>query len=307
MARRRKGDPVHGWVILDKPLGLSSARAVTAVRRLFNAAKAGHAGTLDPLATGVLPIALGEATKAVPYVMAGAKTYRFALRWGVAMDTDDGEGRVIAESASRPPADAIRAALPHLTGVISQTPPAYSALKIAGARSYALAREGVAVALPSRAVTVERLELIDEPDADHAVFEADVGKGTYIRALGRDLGQALGTLAHVTALRRLRVGPFLAERAISLEKLAEFAHYGRASEHLYSVETALDDIPALAVTDGEAASLRQGRSVRGAFTEARRRGFDEGTVVCAMASGRLVAFAEICGESLRPVRVLTFN
>ncbi|MGH6989822.1 MAG: tRNA pseudouridine(55) synthase TruB [Stellaceae bacterium] len=307
MARRRKGDPVHGWVVLDKALGMSSAHAVAAVRRLFNAAKAGHAGTLDPLATGILPVALGEATKAVPYVMDGIKIYRFTLAWGVAMDTDDGEGQPVAISTARPDREAIGAVLPRFTGTIQQTPPAYSALKIAGARAYALARAGEAVELKPRQIRIESLDLIECPDPDHAVFEARVGKGTYIRALGRDLGEALGTVAHVTVLRRLRVGPFRAERAISLEKLAEIAHYGRASEQLYPIETALDDIPALAVTDREAASLRQGRPVIRLFDEARRCGLGEGTTVCAMASGRLVAFARWCGGGLKPVRVLTFN
>jgi tRNA pseudouridine55 synthase len=305
--RRRKGDPVHGWVVLDKPPGMSSAQAVAAVRRLFHAAKAGHAGTLDPLATGVLPIALGEATKAVPYVMAGAKAYGFTLRWGIATDTDDAAGTIIAESAVRPGRGEILAALPRFTGHINQTPPAYSALKLAGARAYDLARAGTPVALRPRPVAIDALALIEQPDADHAVFAARVGKGTYIRALARDLGLALGTRAHVTALRRLAVGPFPVARAISLEKLAELAHIGRASEHLHSVETALDDIPALAVTDREAAFLRQGRAVTGAFDEARRRGLGEGATVCAMASGRLVAFAELRGGSLRPVRVLTFD
>jgi tRNA pseudouridine55 synthase len=307
MGRRRKGDPIHGWVVLDKPLGLSSAQAVAAVRRLFHAAKAGHAGTLDPLATGVLPVALGEATKTVPYAMDGAKLYRFSVRWGIATDTDDSAGAIIADSAARPSEAEIKAALPRFTGTIDQVPPAYSALKIAGSRAYDLARAGVAVALASRPVTVATLDLVEAADPDHASFEALVGKGTYIRALARDLGRALGTEAHVTLLRRLAVGPFRAERAISLELLGELAHIGRASEHLYPVETALDDIPALAVTDREAAFLRHGRPVIGAFVEAHCRGLGEGAMVCALESGRLVAFAELRGGSLRPVRVLTFE
>jgi tRNA pseudouridine55 synthase len=307
MARRRKGDAVHGWVVLDKPAGLSSAQAVAAVRRLYNARKAGHAGTLDPLATGVLPVALGEATKAVPYVMAGAKIYRFTLRWGVATDSDDGAGRAIGECAARPNEAAIRTALPRFTGIIAQVPPAYSALKIAGARAYELAREGAAVTLDPRPVTIESLGLIDQPDPDHAVFEAKVGKGTYIRALGRDLGRSLGTLAHVAELRRLSVGRFTEGDAIPLEKLADLAHIGQASEHLKSVETALDDIPALAVTDREAEALRHGRPVVRASDDARRRQLGEGATVCALQGGRLVAFAEIRGEGLRPVRVLTFD
>jgi tRNA pseudouridine55 synthase len=306
MARKRKGQPVHGWVILDKPLGMSSAQAVAKVRRLFDAAKAGHAGTLDPLATGVLPIALGEATKAVPYVMADAKIYRFTARWGAATDTDDGEGRVVATSDSRPSRAAIEKILPDFVGTIAQTPPAYSALKIAGARAYDLARHGAAPDMKPRPVTIDRLDLIELPDPDHAVFDALVGKGTYIRALARDLGQALGTVAHVTQLRRLAVGRFRAERAISLENLAVMGHSVAASEHLLSVETALDDIPALAVTEVEAASLRHGRSVTSA-DQAFCRGLGEGTTIRAVNGDRLVAFAQIRDGGLRPIRVLNFD
>ncbi|HEX4112428.1 MAG TPA: tRNA pseudouridine(55) synthase TruB [Stellaceae bacterium] len=304
--RRRKGRPVHGWVVLDKPLGMSSAQAVATVRRLFDAAKAGHAGTLDPLATGVLPIALGEATKAMPYVVAGSKIYRFTLRWGVATDTDDAAGTATATSAARPSAGEIQAALPAFIGTIEQTPPAYSALKIAGARAYDLARQGAAPVMTPRPITVERLVLIEQADPDHATFEADVGKGTYIRALGRDLALALGTVAHVAALRRLAVGPFRLDGAISLENLAALAHSGEASEHLLSVETALDDIPALAVTEAEAASLRHGRPVTSA-NETRCRGLSEGTTIRAVSGDRLVAFAQIRDGGLQPIRVLNFD
>jgi tRNA pseudouridine55 synthase len=306
MARKRKGQPVHGWVILDKPLGMSSAQAVAKVRRLFDAAKAGHAGTLDPLATGVLPIALGEATKAVPYVMADAKIYRFAVRWGEATDTEDSEGRVVAVSEARPSRAAIDKILPNFIGTIEQTPPAYSALKIAGARAYDLARQGAAPAMKPRPVTIDRLDLIELPDPDHAVFETLVGKGTYIRALARDLGVGLGTVAHVTELRRLAVGRFRAERAISLENLAVMGQSAAAFEHLLSVETALDDIPALAVTEAEAASLRHGRSVTSA-DQAFCRGLGEGTTIRAVNGDRLVAFAQIRDGGLRPIRVLNFD
>jgi tRNA pseudouridine55 synthase len=305
MARRRKGQPVHGWVILDKPLGMSSAQAVAKVRRLFDAAKAGHAGTLDPLATGVLPIALGEATKAVPYVMADIKLYRFAVRWGAATATDDSEGEVVATSDVRPSRGAIDKILPSFIGTVGQTPPAYSALKIAGARAYDLARQGAAPVMTRRQVTIDRLGLVDLPDPDHAVFEALVGKGTYIRALARDLGAALGTVAHVTALRRLAVGGFRAERAISLENLAVLGQSAAAFEHLLSVETALDDIPALAVTEAEAASLRHGRLV--ICADEARRGFSEGTTIRAVNGDRLVAFAQIRDGGLQPIRVLNFD
>jgi tRNA pseudouridine55 synthase len=306
MARKRKGQPVHGWVILDKPLGMSSAGAVAAVRRIFDAAKAGHAGTLDPLATGVLPVALGEATKAVPYVMADAKIYRFTVRWGVATDTDDSEGTPVASSDVRPSRADIERILPRFVGTIVQTPPIYSALKIAGARAYDLARQGKAVAVKPRRVTIDRLDLVDRPDPDRAVFEALVGKGTYIRALARDMGQALGTVAHIVELRRLAVGRFSAERAISLENLAVLGHSAAASEHLLSVETALDDIPALAVTEAEAASLRHGRSVTTA-DQAFCRDLGEGTTIRAVNGDRLVAFAQIRDGGLRPIRVLNFD
>jgi tRNA pseudouridine55 synthase len=306
MARKRKGQPVHGWVILDKPLGMSSAQAVAKVRRIFDAAKAGHAGTLDPLATGVLPIALGEATKAVPYIMADAKIYRFTARWGVATDTDDAEGKAVATSELRPSRAEIDKILPNFIGTIVQKPPAYSALKISGARAYDLARQGAAPEMTPRQVAIERLSLVEQPDPDQAIFEALVGKGTYIRALARDLGRALGTVAHVTALRRLAVGGFRAERAISLENLAILGQSAAASEHLLSVETALDDIPALAVTEAEAASLRHGRSVTGADA-ARCRDLGEGTTIRAVNGDRLVAFAQIRDGGLRPIRVLNFD
>jgi tRNA pseudouridine55 synthase len=213
---KRPKQKVDGWVVLDKPLGMGSTQAVGRVRWLFTAAKAGHGGTLDPLATGVLPIALGEATKTVPFVMDGRKEYRFTLRFGQARSTDDGEGAVTATSDDRPSDEAIRAALPRFTGCFEQMPPAFSALKIGGQRAYDLARAGQAVDLKPRAVTIDRLELLSRPDADHADFVVTCGKGTYIRSLGRDLARALGTVGHLSALRRTAVGPFREELAISL-------------------------------------------------------------------------------------------
>jgi tRNA pseudouridine55 synthase len=302
----RKGRPVHGWLVLDKPPGMSSSRAVGAVRRLLDAAKAGHGGTLDPLATGVLPIALGEATKTVAWVMSGRKTYRFTLRWGEARDTDDAEGRITATSAARPPPAAIAAALPGFTGALQQRPPAFSALKLAGERAYRLARAGEAVELAPRPVEVAELRLIGVPDADHAEFETVVGKGTYIRALGRDLGAALGTLAHVTRLRRLSVGRFRAETAISLENLAALGHSAAASGHLLPVETALDDIPALALSEEEAHRLRCGQAVTPLrpLDRARIEQLGEGATIRATTGDRLVAVAEIAAGGIRPVRVL---
>jgi tRNA pseudouridine55 synthase len=287
---------------------MSSSRAVGAVRRCLDAAKAGHGGTLDPLATGVLPIALGEATKTVAWAMDGRKTYRFTVQWGEARDTDDGEGEVVARSAVRPGPTAIAAMLPRFEGAISQRPPVYSALKLGGQRAYALARQGEAVAPAARVVEIEKLDLIDVFDTDHATFEARVGKGTYIRALARDLGEALGTCAYVTALRRTSVGRFTLDNAISLEKLAELGHSAAASEHLLPLETALDDIPALALTEAEAFALRRGQAVTLLRPEDRARIDDigDGRTIYATSSGKPVALVEIVAGGLRPVRVLNF-
>jgi len=301
----KRGLPVHGWLVLDKPLGMTSGRAVGAVRRLLGAAKAGHGGTLDPLATGVLPIALGEATKTVAWAMAGRKTYRFTLCWGEARDTDDAEGKVTATSSVRPGHAAIVPALPGFTGRIQQRPPVYSALKFRGERAYALAREGAEIALAPRPVEIYGLRFLGERGPDHAEFEAEVGKGTYIRALARDLGAALGTLAHITALRRLAVGPFRIEAAASLDNLAALGHSAAASGHLLSIETALDDIPALALSEEEARRLRCGQAVAlGSSERARLGSLDEGATVRATAGGKLVAVAEIALGALKPVRVL---
>lgn len=308
MARKAKGRPVHGWIVLDKPLGLSSSRAVGLVKRILDAAKAGHGGTLDPLATGILPIALGEATKTAAYAMAGRKLYRFGLRWGEARDTDDAEGRVTATSPVRPSRDAIIAALTSFHGVINQRPPAYSALKIAGDRAYDLARAGAAVTLAPRPVEVASLRLIDAPDADHAVFEAEVGKGTYIRALARDLGEALGSCAHIVELRRLAVGRFTLERAISLDKLTALGHSAVTSEHLLPLETALDDIPALALTEEEVQALRCGQAVTPLrpWDRARIDAFADGATIRATSNGRLVALVAVEAGLIRPVRVMNF-
>jgi tRNA pseudouridine55 synthase len=306
MAAKPRGQPVHGWIVLDKPQGMSSAQAVAAVRRSLVAAKAGHGGTLDPLATGVLPIALGEATKTVAWAMAGRKTYRFSLRWGEARDSDDAEGRVIATSPVRPSATAIAAVLPRFIGLVEQRPPAFSALKLAGERAYRLARAGERPDLALRPVEILELRLTAVPDNDHAVLEAVVGKGTYIRALARDLGTALGTFAHITALRRLAVGRFRIEDAIPLEILTALGHSASAIRHLLPVETALDDIPALALTEAEAHRLRCGQAVTPLRPEDRARidQLGDGTTVCATTGGKPVALTEISAGGLRPVRVL---
>src|SRR5471030_313412 len=211
--KRDKRD-VHGWVVLDKPVGMTSTHAVSVVKRLFTAKRAGHAGTLDPLASGCLPIALGEATKTVPFVMDGRKLYRFTVRWGEERYTDDAEGRVVATSDQRPSVEAIQALLPAYTCTIQQVPPRYSAIKIEGERAYDLARDGQSVELTARPVDIGRLEMVEVPDPDHAILEAECGKGTYVRSLARDFGRALGCFGHVSALRRAAVGSFIEETKI---------------------------------------------------------------------------------------------
>ncbi len=261
MGRRKKGEDIHGWVILDKPLDMTSTQAVSAVRRIFNARKAGHAGTLDPLATGILPIALGEATKTVPFAMDGDKVYRFTVKWGERTDTLDVEGEIVATSDVRPDRASIEAALGAFIGEIQQVPPAYSAIKVDGERAYDLARDGEEFELEARTVRIDDLRLLDCPSADMAVLEMHCGKGTYVRSLARDLAQALGTEGHVAALRRVRVGGFAEAESTRLDELKEMAHKGAASEALLPVQTALDDIPALAVTEEEAFHLKQGRPI----------------------------------------------
>jgi tRNA pseudouridine55 synthase len=309
VTRKARGQPIHGWIVLDKPPGMSSAQAVARVRRLAGAAKAGHGGTLDPLATGVLPVALGEATKTTQWAIEGRKLYHFTVRWGEARDTDDTEGRVTATSAARPSRLETEAALPQLTGVLMQRPPAYSALKLGGARAYALAREGEVVELEPRAVAIDELRVIDVEDSDHASFAALVGRGAYVRALARDLGELLGCGGHVTVLRRLTVGRFRIEQAISLDNLATLGHSVALSEHLLPIETALDDIPALALTEAEARALRCGRTVTPLRPSDRARidQIGQGATVCATSGGKLVALAKVDSGGLRPVRVMNLE
>ncbi len=298
MARRRKGDKVDGWVVLDKPEGLGSTPAVGRVRRLFGAQKAGHGGTLDPLASGVLPIALGEATKTVPFVMDGRKEYRFTLRFGEARSTEDREGEVTATSEVRPDDAAIAAAIPAFLGEIEQMPPVFSALKVDGRRAYDLARAGETVELKPRRVLIERLEFLGRPDRDHADFVVGCGKGTYIRSLGRDLALALGTVGHLSMLRRTAAGPFTEAAAISLPKLEALGHIPALFGALAPVATALDDIPALAVTEAQADRLRQGQPVL-----LTRDAPPSGALVRAELGDRLVALVRSDGVALQPVRV----
>ncbi|MCP4330489.1 MAG: tRNA pseudouridine(55) synthase TruB [Alphaproteobacteria bacterium] len=306
MARRRKGDKIDGWLVIDKPCGLTSTAVVNRVRRQTSAAKVGHAGTLDPIGTGVLPLAFGEATKTLPYVVDAAKTYRFTVRWGEARTTDDREGEVTATSPERPTAAEIVAALPQFTGLIEQVPPAYSAIKVDGERAYDLARADLVPDLASRPVMIDSIELAETSDADHAIFLVTCGKGAYMRGLARDLAVAVGTVGHVTALRRLSVGPFDESLAIPLECEGEVGHSARLLEHLLAVETALDDIPALAVTESEVARIRRGQAVPVVRTADRDLigNLDDGATICALRDGKLVALTRLDGRQIRPVRVL---
>ena len=256
--RRSTRVEVNGWVCLDKPVGLTSTQAVAEVKYLFNAKKAGHAGTLDPLASGVLPIALGEATKTVPIVQDGVKVYRFGVKWGEETDTDDAEGRAVATSDLRPDHAAILGQLPQFVGVISQVPPVYSAIKIAGERAYDLAREGAEVVMTAREIVVHRLELIS-CDPGMAVFEAECGKGTYVRAIARDLGRLLGCYGHVVMLRRTRVGPFSSERAVTLERLRDAPEI--AAPAMLPIEAGLAELPCVALDRDGAAMLRRGQKL----------------------------------------------
>src|SRR5436190_10308073 len=306
MGRRKKGRAIHGWLVLDKPVGMTSTQAVGAVRRLFDARKAGHAGTLDPLATGVLPIALGEATKTVPYAVEGTKHYRFTVRWGAATDTDDAEGETVATSELRPAREAIEALLPSFTGEIQQTPPAFSAIKVDGARAYDLAREGETVELEPRPVHIQSLVLLDAPAPDTAVLEARCGKGTYVRALARDMGRALGCLGHLIALRRIRVAPFDETQAVTLQALEAAAAEGGEEallRLLLPIEAALQDLAELSVGQNDAARLLRGQAVL-----IRGRDAPTGTgPTYATCKGHLIAVGRIEKGELHPIRVFNFS
>ena len=307
MARRRpKRSDLNGWIVVDKPAGLTSTAVCNRIKRLSGGAKIGHGGALDPLATGVLPIALGQATKTVSWVMEGSKIYRFTLRWGEARDTDDADGRVTETSAVRPDDDAIRSALPAFTGQIMQVPPQYSAVKVGGKRAYNLARADEAPDLSARPVEITDLRLERRPDDDNTEFTAETGKGVYIRAIARDLAAALGTVGHVVALRRLRVGPFRVEDAITLEELETLAHIGPESVFLLPMDRSLADIPALSVSEQEAAALRNGQALRlfGTADLSRIAGFHDGMTIRARMGEVLVAVARYDSGTVRPVRVV---
>ncbi|TPN36679.1 tRNA pseudouridine(55) synthase TruB [Mesorhizobium sp. B2-3-3] len=322
MGRRgkKKGRPVSGWVVLDKPVGMGSTEAVSKIKWLFQAEKAGHAGTLDPLASGMLPIALGEATKTVPYVQDGAKIYRFTVAWGDERSTDDLEGPVTKSSDLRPAEAEVRALLPKYTGVIMQTPPQFSAVKIAGERAYDLAREGETVDIPAREIEIGRLDVV-EHSADHTVFEVECGKGTYVRSLARDMGRDLGCFGHVSDLRRVEVEPFTPRDFVTIAEL-EAARFGAQGEDksgshdggdaldapidfdpidalLVDTSAALDCLPQIAISDDAATKIRLGNPViirgRDAPVEAEE--------ACATARGKLVAIGAIEQGMFKPKRV----
>ncbi len=263
MARKRKGEKINGWVIIDKPLEIGSTKIVAIVKRQMNAQKVGHGGTLDPLASGILPIGLGEATKTMPYIVDSSKEYLFTVKWGTATDSDDMEGAIIHSGGLIPTDDAIKAIFPDFIGSIEQVPPAYSAIKVGGRRAYDMARAGETVVLKSRLVNIQSLGIINhDSESGETSFKVTCGKGTYVRSLGRDMALKLGTYGHIIQLRRTRVGPFTLDDAISLEKLEDMGHKGRAVELLLPVTTALDDIPVCAVTEDEAATLKHGGQIR---------------------------------------------
>jgi tRNA pseudouridine55 synthase len=307
MSRRKKGNPVHGWLILDKPLGMTSTQAVGKIKWLYQAQKAGHAGTLDPLATGILPIALGEATKTVSFAVDGEKAYRFSVRWGAETNTDDAEGRTIATSEKRPTIADIEALLPDFIGEVSQVPPQFSAIKIDGNRAYDLAREGEDVPLEARVVVIESLRVVEQPDDATTVFEAECGKGTYVRAIARDLGRRLGCHGHVVALRRTRVGPFSEDDAIALSELVSMhedpTRLGELTGALLPVETALEDLFGLQVSSSDAARLARGQSII-------LRGRDAPIVAgpaFALCKGQLVAMGDIDKAEFHPTRVFNLG
>jgi len=285
---------VDGWIVLDKPVGMTSTQAVSRLKRIYNAKKAGHAGTLDPLASGILPVAFGEATKTVPFVQDGEKAYLFTVQWGAETDTDDSDGKIVRTSDALPERAAIEALLPRFVGDIMQTPPQFSAIKIAGERAYDLAREGETVALQERPVTVLRLEILEHAGPETKLV-MECGKGAYVRAIARDLGRLLGCFGHVTALRRTRVGPFLEEDSFTFE---EIEAEGGAAEALLSVEAGLSELPCVVVDRDAAAKLRRGGSLI-----LRGRDAPVGGVVYAACGGTPIAFGEVVEGALAPSRV----
>jgi tRNA pseudouridine55 synthase len=303
-----KANALNGWIILDKPTGITSAHAVAKVKRLLRPDKIGHAGTLDPLASGILPLALGEATKTVAFMMDARKAYSFEVTWGQERDSDDCTGAVTAESATRPTESDLINILPKFIGNIEQRPPSYSAIKVDGKRAYAMAREGEEVILKSRIVTVHSLEL-QSFTPEKAVFTCHCGKGTYIRSLARDIGRLLGCLGHISVLRRLQVGNFTENHAISLEVLEEMRHKGDPRYFdlglVLPVESALDDIPAMEVDSNQATLLKRGQAI---FLPTEQDNAEERAVtILARSNGKAVAICEALQGKVKPVRVFNLS
>ncbi|MBP2442983.1 tRNA pseudouridine(55) synthase TruB [Rhizobium leguminosarum] len=304
--RKPKGRPISGWLILDKPVDFGSTEAVSKIKWLYKAQKAGHAGTLDPLASGMLPIALGDATKTVPYVMDGRKVYEFTVSWGEERATDDLEGDVTESSDKRPSEQQIRDILPSYIGTISQVPPQFSAIKISGERAYDLAREGEVVEIPSREVDIFRLTLLACPDANTAHFEVECGKGTYVRALARDFGRELGCYGHVSGLRRTFVAPFAEEAMVPLADLVALEAIEDMDERLAALDAllintceALSALPHLVINDDQAHRLKMGNPI---LVRGRDAPVAESEAY-ATARGRLIAIGEIGQGEFRPKRV----
>ena len=295
---RRKGRDINGWLIVDKPAGLTSTAVVNKVRWAYDAKKAGHAGTLDPAATGVLAVALGEATKTVPYITDAQKAYRFTIRFGAATNTDDAEGEITATSDQRPTDADIHAALPAFTGDIMQVPPQFSAVKIDGVRAYKRAREGEEMTLAARPLYVEDLTLVARPDPDHAQLEMTCGKGGYVRAIARDLGAALGCHAHVTGLRRIWSGPFDAKDGLSLDRIESLAKSPELDQYLQPLEVGLADLPELRCTAEGAARLKNGNPGMVITSDA-----EYGDEAWASLNGRAVAVGIYRAGELHPSRV----
>ena len=302
MPRKRKGNPVNGWVNFDKPLGMTSTQAVGKIRWMFQAQKAGHAGTLDPLATGILPIALGEATKTIPFMTDAEKAYRFTVKWGEMTDTLDKEGDVIATSDVRPSKSQIINVLPQFIGDISQIPPKYSAIKIDGQRAYDLVRGGEEIEMKARPVIVHHLELAD-CDEETATFDVRCGKGTYVRSLARDIADALGTCGYVIFLRRTRVGTFAESTSFSLDAMDNLCHRGRVLEALGPIDAVLDDIPVLALTRTQAIDLKHGRAIALSDPLLSKPETDASLTVLAKEDGQAVALCDVKGEQVLPRRV----
>ncbi|GHF16357.1 tRNA pseudouridine synthase B [Kordiimonas sediminis] len=297
MGRRRKGDKVDGWLVIDKPLHMSSSQVVGKVRRITQAQKAGHGGTLDPLASGILPVGLGEATKTMPFIVDSTKVYTFRVAWGTATDSDDCEGEVVADGGRVPEKQEIEDILPSFMGEIGQVPPAYSAIKVDGQRAYALARAGKTVELQERIVQIHNLRHVGYDRSEGwSDFEVTCGKGTYVRSLARDIALGLGTFGHVSILRRTRVGPFSEKDAISLEKLEELGHSAPAAAYILPVMTALDDIPALAISEEDAIRIKHGGSILGAADR-------PGTVVLTDGATPIAIAEALEDGTIKPVRV----